>query len=263
MSIKSEILQLALRLPIGSTIYVTCPSCFKFKKLGITSTYEGLVYHCFSASCQLKGKLETALSKEAIGFNLNKTPLQKKTPFQLPEYLLRGFNSQASIQLALKYSLLEAYRLGLFRTSYDPRLNRQVFFYLDADNTIVGAVGRSLHYTVKPKAFIYEYSDKTPWYCGTGDTAVIVEDIFSAVAACNAGFCGIALSGITLAMDYAERLSKFKTCVVALDKDATLFAFRIKKLLDMYVPNVVLLPLQHDLKDTPVQQIKDILSLVL
>jgi ribosomal protein L37AE/L43A len=238
----------------NSSQYVTCPFCGREKKMGVTNRNGEVIYHCFSNSCGKRGKFKTVMSKEDIGYILNKEVIQKK--FQLPEYFIRGVTNEASMRLFGRYNLISAYSKGLFQTSYDPRLNRQVFFYTDSDKSIIGATGRALHSSIKPKSHVYLNSVKSPWSIGNYEYAVVVEDIFSAVNCYNAGFNGIALSGTSLPIEFIESFRNYRGLVVALDKDASTDAFEIKKLLDFYCPLVLVLLLENDLKDENVEQVR-------
>jgi DNA primase len=182
---------------------------------------------------------------------LNRKPKEgSKATFELPTYLLSGFASENSLKMALKYDLLEAYGSKVFRTDYDPRLDRQVFYYRNnRTNAVVGAMGRALRPHNRPKALIYPNSQKTPWICGKFDEAVIVEDIFSAVKCYNIGKTGIALSGTTLAVEYLTLFKDYTKVYICLDKDASLKALDMKKLLDIFNKSVIVRLLDKDIKD--------------
>jgi DNA primase len=182
---------------------------------------------------------------------LNRKPQEgSKQTFELPTYLLGGFASENALRMALKYDLIEAHTNKVFRTDYDPRLDRQVFYYRNnLNNAVVGAMGRALRAHNRPKAYIYPGSIKTPWICGKFDEAVICEDIFSAVKCYNIGKTGIALSGTTLAVEYLNLFKDYKKIYICLDKDASLRSLDMKKLLDIFNKDVTIRLLEKDLKD--------------
>jgi hypothetical protein len=233
--------------------YFDCPACGKKVKLGISIKPEGILYHCFSNSCVLhKARLlSSGTSVSSMVDILNRKPKEgSKATFELPTYLLSGFASENSLKMALKYDLLEAYGNKVFRTDYDPRLDRQVFYYRNnRTNAVVGAMGRALRPHNRPKALIYPNSQKTPWICGKFDEAVIVEDIFSAVKCYNIGKTGIALSGTTLAVEYLTLFKGYTKVYICLDKDASLKALDMKKLLDIFNKSVIVRLLDKDIKD--------------
>lgn len=233
--------------------YHDCPACGKRVKLGITIKPEGILYRCFSTSCVLhKARLlSSGMSTNTMADILNKKPKEgSKASFELPTYLMPGFASENSLKMALKYDLLEAHGNKMFRTDYDPRLDRQVFYYRNnKNNAVVGAMGRALRPHNRPKALIYPNSQKTPWICGKFDEAVICEDIFSAVKCYNIGKTGIALSGTTLAVEYLLLFEKYTKVYICLDKDASLKSIEMKKLLDIFNKSVMIRLLDKDLKD--------------
>lgn len=249
MSITSTIRALSKRLSVGNTAYFDCPNCQRKKKLGVTKFVDKIVYQCFASSCNIKGALTIAPTKESISSNLNKQIIQKNTEFKEPDYLINGFASEDSVKLAIKYDLIDAYRDGLFKSSYDPRLHRQVFYHTNDKNEVVGLMGRALNDKTFPKAHIYQHSEKTPWIIGNYKTAIIVEDILSAIKIYNIGYTGIALSGTALSLEYIGQLKRFDRLIIALDKDASIKAIKLKKLLDFYCKSVVILLIEKDFKD--------------
>jgi DNA primase len=188
----------------------------------------------------------------------------REAPFELPNYLIDGFASENSLKMALKYDLNEAYDNGAFWTAYDPKLNRQVFRHVDKTNQVVGAMGRALSVLQKPKAYIYPNTEKTPWVIGynpvaDNPTAVIVEDILSAVKIYNIGYCGIALSGTVLSPSYLSLFKKFSTIYVCLDKDASIKSFKVKRLLDICCETVIIRFISKDFKDMTRTEAKETL----
>ncbi len=261
MSLQSEIRKIASRLPIGTGGYFTCPKCGRRSKIGITNNVDAIIYQCFSASCGLRGKLPNQLSKDTIGQILNKKVTEgAKHTFQLPDYLIDGFASENSVIMASRYDLLEPYSKGYFKTAYDPRLNRQVFFHLDSDQNIVGAMGRALHPKVLPKAYIYPNTIKTPYVVGTASTGVLVEDILSAIRISALGYVGIALSGTTLQAEYLPLFKPYTKLHICLDKDASIKSIDIKKLLDFYCSDVIITLIEKDFKDMTREEARKILS---
>jgi len=259
--INSKLKELASSLPIGSTTYIDCPKCFKKNKMGVTRSILGYVFNCFSSSCRYRGREQVTLSRESIsttiGQILNRKAIQDTSRgFKLPDYLIKGFASEDGIRMGLKYNILKLYSQGYYETSYDPKLNRQVFFHKDTLGNIVGAMGRALRFRAKPKAYIYPNSIKTPWVCGTNtQTAVIVEDILSAINVANIELTGIALSGTTLHSDYLFQFEKYTTIIICLDKDASIKAIELKKTLDLICKHVIIVLIEKDIKDMSVDEI--------
>ncbi len=261
MNISSQIRQLSSDIPIGRSQYFDCVRCGRKKKLGITKQTDGLIYQCFSASCPLKGHLYYAKTKEAVSDILNKRTITPRK-FVLPEHFVNGFVSDDGVKLAVKYDLFEGYQQGRYRTAYDPRLNRQVFYHLDATGKIVGAMGRSLDGT-PPKAHIYENSEKSLFIVGDSKIGVMTEDLFSAIMVSNVGYTGIGLSGTSFNIDYLNQVESFDKIIIALDKDAGAKSFKLRKFLQMFVKDVRILLLEKDLKDMTREQVKQLIEGVL
>lgn len=263
MNVKQNLLELAMTVPMGVTKYFDCPKCGRQRKLGMTHKADGVVYQCFSASCPLSGVLREGIpisKRKVMDALLDRIHGKKK--FIKPDHWIDGFASEASIKMAIKYNLLPAYQAGFYSTAYDPRLARQVFFYIDKDNKIVGANGRTL-VNQKPKSYVYPNSEKTPWVIGDKPIAVLVEDAFSAVKVYNVGYTGISLSGTTIPLEYIEYLKGYDKLIIALDKDATIKSIGNKKLLDFVCGNVVVLPIQKDLKDMSDEEALAVINTIL
>lgn len=262
---SSRILQtirdISSTMSVDSTVYETCPMCGGEKKLGVTKLIDGVIYQCFRASCRLRGKYTHPMGKDAIAQILNKKAKEASTSvFRLPDYLVDGFESETGIKMAIKYDLMDAYIDKKYTTAYDPKLNRQVFFYRDIKENIVGAMGRALTSSVTPKAYIYPNSIKTPWVIRNSLTAVVVEDIMSAIKCYNVGYTGIALSGTKLVLDHLDFFNGYDTIIIALDKDAQIKSLELKKILDFYCSNVHIVLLNKDLKDSTRDEAKSVLE---
>jgi hypothetical protein len=262
MNYDKVIKQLASSMT-GTSKYFDCPACGKKVKLGITIKPEGILYHCFSNSCKLNKArlLSSHLTASSMAQILNRKGKEhREATFEPPQHLIGGFASETGLRMAANYDLMEAYLNKMFKTAYDPRLERQVFYYRNENNAVVGAMGRALRAHHRPKAYIYPGSIKTPWICGTSQEAILCEDVLSAVKAYNIGKTGIALSGTTLALEYLDTFKKYKKVYVALDKDASMKSLEIKKLLDVYVKEVKIVLLERDLKDLTREQVKILLD---
>ncbi len=252
---KIDLIKLTNHISTG-TVYTDCVVCGGIKKLGITKSVDSIIYQCFRQSCNTKGKFQLRANKEVLSSILNKKLIQESLEFRVPEYLVSGFSSPDSLKMALKYNLLHGYTKGLFNTAFDPKLNRQVFYYLNSDGKVVGCMGRALHSSVKPKAYIYPQSEKTPWIIGDYSEAVVVEDIFSAVNVWNAGFTGIALSGTTLESKYLPLFEKYDKIYVCLDKDATTKSLNLAAKLTIVSNHIVTCLLTKDFKDSTIDEIR-------
>ena len=110
---------------------------------------------------------------------------------------------------------------------------------------VVDAAGRTLT-GEKPKWWRYGKSG-SPFVCGSGRVAVLVEDCAS--ACCVSGvFSGVALLGTNLLDTHTKVLQNYDKVYVALDKDATQKALQIVRKLQGIVPTNLMI-LNQDLKD--------------
>jgi hypothetical protein len=88
-----------------------------------------------------------------------------------------------------------------------------------------------------------------------------VEDAVSAAAVAATGeYAGVALLGTSLSSGFTG-WSKFNKMIVALDKDASLKALEMQRMLSWYTSTQVCL-LDKDLKVYPVEEIRKILNAV-
>ncbi len=250
-NLKSLVRDISKSLTVGASTYIDCPLCDRSKKFGITKYQDKTLYQCFSASCNARGCLEHALSSVDILNALSKitSPQIYQPTFEVQKHWLNGFNCPQAIALATKFDLMEPYYTQhAFKTSTDLRLMRQVFYYTNPKGEITGASGRALMRSMK-KAFIYPGSIKQPWVIGKATDAVIVEDFFSAIKLYNIGRTGIALSGTEIQEDWLDHFKGFNSLTIALDKDASIKSFDVKKLLQLVSNDVRILLLPKDFKD--------------
>jgi len=262
MKVYQQLNILASTIPTGCTKYFDCPECGREKKLGMTNKTQGVVYQCFAASCSIKGIIthnDRPMSKASLLSSI-KGLLGIKPMFTVPNYLINGFASEMSLKMAMQYDLIKPYTEDVLHTAYDPKLMRQVFFHKDLKGKVVGAFGRALLFGVKPKSYIYPNSIKTPIVLGESKVAVVVEDMFSAVRVYNSGSTGISLSGTAVHVDYLDFFKGYDKIIIALDKDATVKSLRAKKLLKFVCNNVIILPLQKDIKDMTHEEVIKLLA---
>lgn len=242
-------------VPYNSSKRFNCPLCLGINTLTITKEQGQVKYNCFKAKCPLKGGKHVRMSnEEGRRMYASKTQLEARTEvnatFAIPSYWVQGLASKKCFQMLLNYNALESYNLGLFKVGYDPRQNRLLYFIQNRNGNIIGAVGRALGYET-PKVYNYPTDYKLPFNCGTGNTAVLVEDCASA---CSIGrfpaYTGIALLGTQLSNDYLFYIiSNYEHVIIALDRDATYKALKIKKFLDYYVKDVLIWKLNKDFKN--------------
>ena len=242
-------------VPYGTSKRFDCPLCKGKGTLSITIEQGKVKYHCFKARCTLRGSryalMTNAEGKQMIASrNALEARTDVKAPFAIPDYWVMGLASKKCFQMLLNNNAIEAYTLGLFKVGYDPRQNRLLYFIQNTQGLIVGAVGRSLEREY-PKVYNYPSSTKLPFTCGTGDTAVLVEDCASA---CSIGrlrdYTGVALLGTELKNDYLFYLiANFSKVIIALDRDATYKSTKLRKVMAYYIKDIKVWKLTTDLKN--------------
>ena len=225
---------------------IDCLFCGKSKTLSVTKREGFLLWHCFSASCDVRGSTEEALSVEQIKDILSNTFDKEiaKPSFYFPEYFVEAARSQDTLKYLEKFNCMKAYERYKSRFYYDVTTHRAVFTIMH-NGEIVGAVGRALNPSQQPKWWRYDDAGY-PLVIGSGDTAVVVEDATSAANVST--FCtGIALLGTTLLDSHVDIIKKYKKVIVALDPDATLKSFNIQKVLSLYTNSRIAI-IRNDLK---------------
>jgi hypothetical protein len=178
---------------------------------------------------------------------------QTKTLLEIPTLLSSPDNHPAVIKYLEDNNSLEAYQKGLIRVEYAPADKRVLFFSQSGS----GAVGRSLVGDL-PKWKQYG-SIEGLLTVGTGNTAIVVEDINSACVAGMFRDCsGCALLGTVLSLQQKKELCTFDRVVIALDKDASRKSIRLKERLEGRV-DVKIVFLEEDIKNTPPKNVEKLL----
>lgn len=250
-----SIISLSEQVAYGTSRRFNCPECGGHNTLSITKLKGSIRYNCFKASCGIAGTRTVQMThKEALNVLALRKPLQDRRAegrhFAIPEYWIQGLASKKCFQMLLNHNALEAYRLGLFKVAYDPKLDRLVYLIQNSNGSLAGGVGRSLSGQL-PKTFNYPNSEQIPFTCGYGNTAVLVEDCASA---CSIGrfkdYTGIALLGTTLRIEYLLYIvNKFSRVIIALDNDATYKSLKLRKTIEAYVKDTHIWTLRKDLKN--------------
>ena len=222
-----------------------CPYCGGDNSFSIIRSNGQIRFHCFKASCQAKGKPEYVRSWEELK-NRNNINSEDKE-FELKNYFEFGPVQQRIIDFLRERHSWEAYEKGYIKIGYDPKEDRLLCFLL-SKGKITGAVGRGFG-RVRPKSKIYPNS-KGVFSAGIGDTAVLVEDCFSACSVSrDDAYTGISLNGTNLNPSITSELKKYKKVIIALDKDATRKAIKMANSLNFLGINTRVKYLEEDLKE--------------
>lgn len=251
------------RVPYGTKRRFDCPSCGGNETLSISKEDGQVLYHCYKARCGISGSRMLLIRKDDIKDTLHsRTVLERQgaieSPFVVPDHWIMGIASKKCFQMLLNTNSIDSYTDNKFKVAYDPKLNRLVYLITDNTNKIVGAIGRSLT-NQKPKVFNYNIESNTPFSCGKGSTAVLVEDCASA---CSIGrlneYTGIALLGTNIKSGYLFHIvSNFNNIIIALDADATGKAIKLKQSIEYYANQVKIWKLKKDLKDMSKEEIQN------
>ena len=233
----------AMAIQEGVTMRSDCPVCGHKNSFSATNLGGSVVYNCFHADCGISGKVRHGIFSSARMQRERK----RLTLSMYRQYFVPVSRSQKAVQYIKDNNIYTAYSQKWANLELDVRENRVVFLVYDADNVLVDAVGRSLT-NRKPKWKRY-CASRVPFVTNDkADTCVIVEDCASACAVTQAGVVGVALMGTNLIDNYVNYIKKFKTAIVALDKDATSKAYIMMRKLRNYVPTKLIV-LNKDLKD--------------
>lgn len=228
-----------------------CPNCGGKNTLSITNLGTIILFYCFKANCNLKGKrlVEASISSLKQSFTVPKT--------ESPTLCLNNFlfipemSGKSRITDYLhKINAWEAYRDGRADIRYDPHEDRVVFLiYKVNDSLPTSGCGRKLS-GKGPKWKRYG-KNSIPFICQTdretkSKTLIIVEDCASACAA-SAYMDTAALLGTFLQANYLPEFLHYEKFIVALDKDASRLSFKMQQELHYYRPTKII-TLEEDLK---------------
>ena len=236
-----------LDLEEGKTLTMDCPVCKGVKKFTVTKKDDTILYNCFRNSCTVRGAKRVGRNVEDIKRKMNGHSVQKEIPtFQMPEYFSSDVRSEEDVvNFIMDWGLFD---LKLF---HDVK-NDRVVFPIVRQGRVVDAIGKALDPKAQPKW--YKYGKNASYYAFNKYeerpfTAVIVEDVLSAVTVANYfPITGFALLGTALTQEHILYLSDFDRVVVALDPDALRKTISHSKELSNCINEVRVLRLNDDLK---------------
>ena len=249
-----------LNLNTDEAVRIDCPICFNKNTFSAINNGTQTIYNCFHADCNIKGRTRSELSKRLF----NEVEKQKEPEVfyyrhhwedRLPPRIgykdpsLKDFKNYIQ-----KYDLMDYGKI----IRYDRYTHRAVFLVKKDDN-LVDAVGRALYKNKKPKWYRYGNSGY-PFVAGKSDTAILVEDVVSALTISK--YCtGIALLGTNLLQTHIDVLKNYKKVGIALDKDASKKAVKILDDLALSM-NVKFLLLEDDIKEMMDEDVEKLVNKV-
>ena len=239
----------------GVALRYDCPFCDHKKTLSIKNDNGTILYHCFSASCDVRGKVS---DRKELTFSKPKIVADKPVPLDSRSFVPLSRDCKA-LDMVVKRNSYEAYQHARADIRYDVRQDRVVFMVYK-DGKAVDAVGRKLNEDDnRPKWFRYARS-RHPFVCRAKtdtDIAFLVEDCFSACAVSQV-YHGVALMGTNLPNEYLTTLKSYSKIVVALDRDASKKAIELTKQLKLYVPSTLVF-LEKDIKNMELTEIQELI----
>ena len=232
-----------IKLKDGQTKRINCPFCGGHKTMGISNKEGRKVWHCFKASCGLRGSENVGMTLSCIRRRVDgESSSVKPTGAVMPEMLSDPRQHPSAMNYLESVNSLQALEDGYVDIKYSPAQKRVIYMMPHGN----GGVGRSL---INEKPKWKNYGDTTGLLTiGRGEVAVVVEDAASAANISQFTFCsGCALLGTTITSQQRAELLHFTKVIVALDKDASRKAIRLKSKLEGRVETKVLL-LEDDIK---------------
>jgi hypothetical protein len=267
-------------LGVGATLSaVLCPACGggerKSRKFSITRNPDGLLYHCFRASCGASGFIPTA------GILLQGGPMPTDTDTRAKRRVYTGelhplepadkeyFMARFGIECdALPAGLLNVNERGEYVTEIRDSLGRGRGYVVRRGGWSGEPAAPRQRKTDGPKSLVFMNDPRTPaqaWMLPAGywgKRILLVEDCMSAIVATFYGWKACALLGTHL---NAERVREIALelpteVVIALDRDATNAAFGMARKWGLAFPKVRVMPLLKDIKDTSSDELNRLLA---
>lgn len=235
----------------GATKRMDCPSC-KGKNTFTVSKLNGVVvYHCYRASCGLRGASMVGMSATEIQAVLRsrkeaaaKEAEQEVPSMEIPVNFSYDLSDKRMKAFIDRWDLEGAFLL------YDVAACRAWFMLTNERGRVIDAVGRTLRgdtpkwLRANGNADYYVHATKNK------EVAVVVEDAVSAFTVhknvLNA--VGFALLGTNLNNSHIEELKKYKKVIVALDPDASLKSLQLVQKLKGHGVSSTALLLKNDIK---------------
>jgi hypothetical protein len=230
-----------------------CPSC-EGTNTFIANEKDGLIlYYCFRASCNLRGKIDHEVGIDGLKLVYNNRLLPMESPFSIHDWFISPLQNRNCYLFLSRYNLIDFYSKHVNLIRYDPKQNRCVFLLLDKGECY-GAVGRSLSISNNPRWFVYSRLNGAvfsvpilaPRREDDKGYVILVEDCVSACVA-SSYFNSIALLGTNIPDESVKYLIKYDKLYLALDDDATGKAIKLQKQLNYYRPTFIV-PSKKDIK---------------
>jgi hypothetical protein len=245
-----------LDLGEGDTVRGDCPDCGGKNTFTANKSGGAVLYNCYKLGCKISGVHTVGMTAADIQARMQEVEQDKPKPkaeiMELPEYVVRSGSGLDAFRD--KWDLWDQ---GLM---YDLK-DRRAVFPIFIDNVLIDAVGRALA-GAEPKWL--RYTGKANYFiAGTGNTAVVVEDVISAITVAKLGFTGMAILGTSLSVAHMEQLGNYSQVIVALDPDAAHKTLRFRQEIEAWTgTSTIALRLDDDIKyrvESDIEQLKEFL----
>ena len=245
MNIREYVEGLGLR--DGESYRGNCPECRGKKTFTAYNDYGTLKYNCFKLVCKVGGTYNTDMTAAEIMMRLSprqEEPEKEVETMEIPAYMVQPNTEHAEFHRFVK-------RWGLPTSDlmYD-LVQQRVVFPIRHKGRIIDAVGRAVGIRQQPKW--YRYTGKAGYYtCGTGSTALIVEDVVSAIVAVQEvpNITAIAILGTSLTPKHMEKISEYDNIIIALDPDAVYKTIEYRREIELWTGiNTTAMNVSDDIK---------------
>ena len=243
------------KVPDGVSRRMNCPFCNGYNTLGVSNINGMLEWHCFKASCGVRGINSDNRSLANIKSRLIAQDSVDNENYgaTIPEFTTPTLHDK-HIEWLKSVNSYEAYINNLVDIVYAPSVDRLLF----SSNNGKGWIGRKFG-KYGPKWLKYG-SLPHLFACGTGGVGVIVED---APSACAVGvipsYTGLAILSTNFTTQHKLDIAQYDRLYICLDPDAARKSIELSKSISGLKENKVIL-IPNDLKFYNPAQIKEILS---
>ncbi len=156
----------------NTDVRIDCPFCFHPNTFTLKNIDGKIMWNCFRASCNAKGKISRDMSPEELKKFLNSKELSlqnkmksdNKIKWSVPDYFTSVYSSNRALNYIKNNNCLDAMQKGMAKIMYDPRRDRVVFL-IKEQNKVIKAIGRAITSDNYPKWYVYG-KKSNPFVCG-------------------------------------------------------------------------------------------------
>ena len=248
-----------LDLAEGDVVRGSCPDCGAMNTFTASKLGGAVVYNCYKLGCKIQGIYTVGMTASDIEARMKDIPKPKPKieAMNIPEHVVKGVGKEWHWLLDEFRDKWDLHDQGLM---YDLKDSRAVFPIFHK-GVMIDAIGRSLK-GANPKWL--RYTGKANYFlAGIGDTAVVVEDVISAITVTKLGFTGMAILGTSLSVAHMSQLGEYSQVIVALDPDAAHKTLKYRREIEEWTGvATIALRLDDDIKyrvESDIEQLKEFL----